>query len=125
MFIAIPLSRHVKEQIDKTDAILNELKPFLVNPIVAGGAPRDWYFNVKGKDDRTKKWGISFSCGDFPKLEIVNPNKVLCDNIRCKTDLNGIPLYRDKDNNHFSYYGSVELGREYLKYFGNPLRPVS
>ena len=50
MFIAIPLSRHVKEQIDKTDAILNELKPFLVNPIVAGGAPRDWYFNVKGKD---------------------------------------------------------------------------
>ena len=62
---------------------------------------------------------------DFPKLEIVNPNKVLCDNVRCKTDLNGIPLYRDKDNNHFSYYGSVELGREYLKYFGNPLRPVS
>lgn len=50
MFIAIPLSRYVKQQIDRTDSILNELKPFLINPIVAGGAPRDWYFNVKAKD---------------------------------------------------------------------------
>ena len=37
MFIAIPLSRHVKEQIDKTDAILNELKPFLVLFMISFG----------------------------------------------------------------------------------------
>jgi len=40
-------------------------------------------FNVKGKDDRTKKWGISFSCGDFPKLEIT-PIKTSTNDIICE-----------------------------------------
>ncbi len=42
----------------------------------------------------------------FPKLEIVNLNTVLCDQISCNTSLNNIPLYRDKDNNHLSYAGA-------------------
>ncbi|NWK53165.1 acyltransferase [Acinetobacter sp. SwsAc5] len=58
----------------------------------------------------------------FPKLEIVNLNTLLCDQISCNTSLNNIPLYRDKDNNHLSYVGAKELGKEYLEIRENPLK---
>ncbi|OFE44480.1 acyltransferase family protein [Acinetobacter towneri] len=58
----------------------------------------------------------------FPKLEIVNLNTLLCDQISCNTSLNNIPLYRDKDNNHLSYFGAKELGKEYLEIRENPLK---
>jgi len=58
----------------------------------------------------------------FPKLEVVNPNQVLCDEKVCQSALNDIPLYRDKDNHHLSYLGAAEFGKVYLKEFGNPLK---
>ena len=58
----------------------------------------------------------------FPKLEIVDLNTLLCDQISCNTSLNNIPLYRDKDNNHLSYFGAKELGKEYLEIRENPLK---
>lgn len=58
----------------------------------------------------------------FPKLEVINPNKILCDEMTCKSALNDIPLYRDKDKDHLSYLGAAEFGKVYLKEFGNPLK---
>ena len=62
---------------------------------------------------------------NFPKLEVVNPNQVLCNEKVCQSTLNDIPLYRDKDNNHLSYLGAAEFGKDYLKEFGNPFKEKS
>lgn len=62
---------------------------------------------------------------NFPKLEVVNPNQVLCNEKVCQSTLNDIPLYRDKDNNHLSYLGAAEFGKVYLKEFGNPFKEKS
>lgn len=59
---------------------------------------------------------------EFPKLKVINPNKILCDEFVCKSALNDIPLYRDKDNDHLSYLGAAEFGKVYLKEFGNPFK---
>lgn len=59
---------------------------------------------------------------EFPQLILLDPNKVLCDAERCKLALNGVPLYRDKDFSHLNDTGSRELGRAYLKQYGNPLQ---
>ena len=58
----------------------------------------------------------------FPTLEIVDLNPLLCDQTECQTSLNDIPLYRDKDNHHLSYYGAVELAKKYSEQRGNPLK---
>ncbi len=55
----------------------------------------------------------------FPDITWINPKKVLCDESRCQTVLNGIPLYRDES--HLNHVGSTEIGRVYLERFGNPL----
>ncbi|MCK0155117.1 acyltransferase [Alcanivorax sp. S6407] len=54
-----------------------------------------------------------------PDVIWVNPRKVLCDEARCQTILNGIPLYRDES--HLNNVGAIEIGKEYLKRFENPL----
>ena len=54
-----------------------------------------------------------------PEILWTNPRKVLCDEQRCQTVLNGIPLYRDES--HLNNVGAVEIGKEYLKRFDNPL----
>ena len=50
MFDTLPLNRHVTNEMDTTDDLLNLLKEVLVKPVVAGGAPRDWFFNQSCKD---------------------------------------------------------------------------
>lgn len=59
---------------------------------------------------------------DFPDLLVVDPTKIFCDEYKCNTVLNGVPLYRNKDNNHLNYKGSQEIGRVYLEKLGNPLQ---
>ncbi|MGB1466996.1 MAG: acyltransferase family protein, partial [Alcanivorax nanhaiticus] len=55
----------------------------------------------------------------YPDIIWTNPRKVLCDESRCQTVLNGIPLYRDES--HLNNVGAIEIGKEYLKRFENPL----
>jgi len=55
----------------------------------------------------------------FPDILWINPRRVICDESRCQTVLNGIPLYRDES--HLNHVGSTEIGRVYLERFGNPL----
>lgn len=50
MFISPDYSPNVLNQMEKTDALLLKLKDILNKPLVAGGAPRDWFFNLRAKD---------------------------------------------------------------------------
>lgn len=50
MFITPSYSDLVLTQINTTDLLLDLLKDKLVSPVVAGGAPRDWFFNHTAKD---------------------------------------------------------------------------
>lgn len=55
----------------------------------------------------------------YPQVAWINPREIICDDARCQTVLNGIPLYRDAD--HLNNLGAREIARAYLQRFGNPL----
>lgn len=50
MFITPKFKTRVVSQMNSTDLFLGLLRDVLVNPIVCGGAPRDWFFNTTAKD---------------------------------------------------------------------------
>lgn len=50
MFIIAKQSDIVLSEMDLTDKFLTEFQNYLVNPVVAGGAPRDWFFNKASTD---------------------------------------------------------------------------
>ncbi len=54
----------------------------------------------------------------FPDVQWINPRQVLCDEQRCQTVLNGIPLYRDES--HLNHVGATEIGRVYRAQLGSP-----
>jgi Predicted acyltransferases len=56
---------------------------------------------------------------DFPSLIIIDPKLVQCDGQNCKTEIDGIPLYRDVG--HLNDYATKILGEQYVKQLGNPL----
>jgi hypothetical protein len=58
----------------------------------------------------------------YPDLKIIDPTKVICNQQVCKIMINNVPLYRNKDSNHINDQGSRQLGIEYLKQYGNPLK---
>ena len=58
----------------------------------------------------------------YPDLKIIDPTRVICNQQACKIMINDVPLYRNKDSNHINDQGSRQLGIEYLKRFGNPLK---
>ncbi|MFC6166022.1 acyltransferase family protein [Acinetobacter terrestris] len=58
----------------------------------------------------------------YPDLKIIDPTKAICNQQVCKIMINNVPLYRNKDSNHINDQGSRQLGIEYLKQYGNPLK---
>ncbi|MGC3819300.1 acyltransferase family protein [Acinetobacter sp. G11] len=58
----------------------------------------------------------------YPDLKIIDPTRVICNQQACKIMINDVPLYRNKDSNHINDQGARQLGIEYLKQFGNPLK---
>ncbi|MGY0218090.1 acyltransferase family protein [Endozoicomonadaceae bacterium StTr2] len=58
----------------------------------------------------------------FPDVIWINPRQAMCNERRCETILEGIPLYRD--DNHLNYIGSKVLGKAYLKQYENPLEAL-
>jgi hypothetical protein len=54
----------------------------------------------------------------FPTLEFIDPTTILCDKKHCRTEIEGVPLYRDDD--HLNRIGSSSLGERYLQENGNP-----
>ena len=59
----------------------------------------------------------------YPELKLVDISRVMCDNRSCKTELDGIPLYRDPS--HLNDIGARLLARKYLEQFGNPFSPLN
>ncbi len=55
---------------------------------------------------------------DFPQVIFIQPLKVMCDEKQCFTEMNGMPLYRDR--NHLTDIGAEMLGLAYLEKFGLP-----
>ncbi len=58
----------------------------------------------------------------FPQLRVIRPAYSICGAALCSININGVPLYRNKDDNHLNYIGSQQLGLAYIKQFGNPLK---
>ena len=50
MFITPVLKPRVAQQIDQVELFLETFKETLINPVVAGGAPRDWFFGNPARD---------------------------------------------------------------------------
>lgn len=55
---------------------------------------------------------------EYPTLRFIDPNKLICAEGTCTTELDGLPIYRDDD--HLNRMGSEYLGQLYLQRFGNP-----
>ena len=55
----------------------------------------------------------------FPDVIWVMPDKLLCGERFCETEMDGLPLY--KDGGHLNVMGSRLLGRKWLDQYGNPL----
>lgn len=56
---------------------------------------------------------------DFPDVIWVEPDKLLCDQRRCLTEMEGVPLY--KDRGHLNDVGSRLLAKKWIEKYGNPL----
>jgi peptidoglycan/LPS O-acetylase OafA/YrhL len=61
----------------------------------------------------------------YPDLIIIDPKKVTCDLTTCFSQIDGIPLYRNHDENHLNYIGSELIGRKYIAQYGNPLLVIN
>lgn len=59
---------------------------------------------------------------DFPRLKLIDPKKILCRGDICQSSIQGLPIYRNKDDDHLSFKGSEAIGRAYLEKFKNPLQ---
>lgn len=57
---------------------------------------------------------------EFPDVVWINVDELLCDRTKCITELDGIPLY--KDRGHLNDVGSRLLAKKWLARFGNPLK---
>lgn len=53
-----------------------------------------------------------------PQIVIIDPNEIICAEGVCRTELDGVPIYRDDD--HLNRIGSETLGEIYLRELGNP-----
>lgn len=57
---------------------------------------------------------------EYPELIVIDPKEVQCAGDTCKTEINGVPVYRDVG--HITDYASYMLGEEYLRKFANPFK---
>lgn len=55
---------------------------------------------------------------EYPSLMVIDPKDVQCEGGFCKSDINGVPVYRDVG--HLTDYASSVFGQKYLRTFGNP-----
>lgn len=54
-----------------------------------------------------------------PDINIIDTESIICNEGKCASDINGIPLYSDAV--HLNHIGSQLLGEAYLSTLGNPL----
>ena len=83
--------------------------PDSCNPTLWGGDNNEWFTQIFNE---MKK--------DYPSMIVIDPKDVQCSGKTCKTDIDGVPVYRDVG--HFTDYASHKFGKEYLIQSGNPFR---
>jgi peptidoglycan/LPS O-acetylase OafA/YrhL len=54
----------------------------------------------------------------YPQIIVIDPNAIICADDVCRTELDGVPIYRDDD--HLNRIGSETLGEIYVRELGNP-----
>ncbi|MBL7481182.1 acyltransferase family protein [Legionella bononiensis] len=81
--------------------------------------PQQCEFNLNPKDQQWFDELFARMEQKYPQLVLIDPQKVLCPNGRCKADINGVPVF--KDEGHITDYASYHLGRTYLQQYKNPL----
>lgn len=60
----------------------------------------------------------------YPKIILIDPNKVICPGKLCYSSLKNIPLYNTGGHNsHLNYVGSKLIGKLYLNAYENPFKP--
>jgi len=55
----------------------------------------------------------------FPEIIVIKPQKVMCIEMVCQMELNGLPLYRDED--HLNEVGAGQMAISYIDELSNPL----
>lgn len=55
----------------------------------------------------------------YPQLRIINPKKLLCNEVSCVTQIGNSALYRDAD--HINEIASRLLAKKWIQIYGNPL----
>lgn len=54
----------------------------------------------------------------YPSIKVIDPAFVICDSLKCRSEIREIPIYRD--GGHLNDIGSRLIGSIYIKKFGNP-----
>lgn len=93
--------QHIKMRKDYT--------PNSCNPFLWSGNDNGWFTQLFNKLQ-----------SDYPTLILIDPKDVQCSGNVCKTDIDGIPVYRDVG--HLTDYASSAFGDKYLEHFKNPFR---
>ena len=56
----------------------------------------------------------------YPSIKVIDPAFIICDAIKCHTEIDGVPIYRD--GSHLNDVGSRLIGSLYIEKFGNPFK---
>lgn len=80
------------------------------------------FFSYQQHEQDFKDWlkVLKLLQGKYPQLIILDFTTIICPDKVCYSYLNNVPLYRDSQ--HLTYSGSTEIGQQYLKKYGNPLK---
>lgn len=80
------------------------------------------FFSYQQHEQDFKDWlkVLKLLQDKYPQLIILDFTTIICPDKVCYSYLNNVPLYRDSQ--HLTYSGSTEIGQQYLKKYGNPLK---
>ena len=59
----------------------------------------------------------------YPSTIFIDPRRVQCEQNKCFTSIDGIPIYEDQE--HINNFASRWLAEQYLKKYGNPLKTAN
>jgi peptidoglycan/LPS O-acetylase OafA/YrhL len=89
--------------------IRKDYTPNSCNPNLWVGDNNEWFTQLFNKIKN-----------DYPSLIVIDPKDVQCSGNTCKTDIDGIPVYRDVG--HFTDYASHKFGEQYIERYKNPFK---
>lgn len=136
---SIPAKEYIEDALDKALAIIvtSGSRPVLIKSIALSGNPHECFFDhIKrgraydakqcdfnlAKEQEKQQWQEDMFLrmkNKYAQLIIIDPKKVQCPEGLCKTDIDGVPVFRDAG--HLTDYASYRLAGMYLQRYKNPL----